>query len=66
MREKRYTDYTYDMVQRIRRKGYQVTLQFVDETNYNEVTIRGRATAGYGKEFSNLRDALNFINAYER
>lgn len=66
MKEKRYTDYTSDMVHRIRRKGYHVYLHFVDDLNYIEVTIYGRATAGCGKEFSNLRVALNYINANVR
>ena len=64
MREKRYNDRAAELRQRILKKGYQCTLHFVDDINYLEVTICGRATAGYGKEFGNLRDGLNYINLH--
>ena len=61
MRLKQYNKTAALFAEKLKSAGYSIKFNFVDEWNYEDVTVRGPIFRGYGKEFPTPRKAYEHI-----
>lgn len=61
MKAKTYNKTASLYADKLRSKGYSVRFNWIDDTHYEDVTVRGRVFRGYGREFSTPKQAYDYI-----
>lgn len=62
MRTKKFSKTASMYAEKLRKLGYTVRFNWVDDNHYEDVSVCGAKFRGYGGEFSTPRKAYQYIN----